>query len=425
MVFTKKCNFAQKHYVRTVYSFLIQLVWYFLQIIAKFNQKIKYFVEGRKRTFATLEAELSSSNKLIWIHVASLGEYEQGLPILEQLKIRYPNYKVLLTFFSPSGFEVKKDKTPADVVVYLPMDSTHNTKRFLEITKPKLAIFIKYEIWPNYLNELQKRSIPTLLVSGIFSPRQVFFKWYGSFMRKSLNAFTHFFVQDDKSKRLLNEINFQNVTVSGDTRFDRVSKILQSDNSLEFMEVFKGKSKCLVVGSSWPEDEAVLLDYINESNVNLKFVIAPHNIKQKHIEGLKNSIEKRVMLHSQIDLNTIADYQVLLIDAIGILTKIYSYADFAYVGGGFATGLHNTLEPAVFGIPVIIGPQYSGFNEAVEMVNRKGILVVNNKKDFETKMKDLLENPQLSKTTGNNNLNYIQAQTGASTKVIDCIQSLL
>jgi len=411
--------------VRAIYSVLVQLAWYHLRLIAKFNPKINLFVEGRKRTFSLLENAFTTSDKVIWMHVASLGEYEQGLPVLQQLKEKYPKHKVLLTFFSPSGFEVKKDTTLADLVVYLPMDTQKNAKRFIGIVNPSIAIFIKYEIWPNYLHELRKSVIPTILVSGIFSKRQVYFKWYGGFMRKSLKAFSHFFVQEQNSKELLRSLDFQNCTISGDTRFDRVSEILQRNNTLDFMEMFKGGDKCFVAGSTWPEDEKILLDFVNQSGEDIKFVIAPHNIKSAHIEALQASISKKTSLYSEMNTETIADSKVLIVDTIGLLTKIYAYADFAYVGGGFATGLHNTLEAAVFGIPVIIGPEYQPFNEAVELVQKKGLLVIKNKVEFYEIMQRLLANPEFAAQTGVNNTAYIEENTGATATVIQFIQTLL
>ncbi|MEM8929258.1 MAG: glycosyltransferase N-terminal domain-containing protein, partial [Bacteroidota bacterium] len=288
-----------------------------------------------------------------------------------------------------------------------------------------IAIFIKYEIWPNYLNELRIRNIPTLLVSGIFNKRQVFFKWYGGFMKKTLNSFSHFFVQEENSKNLLGSIGFKNVSISGDTRFDRVFEILQQENSLAFMDRFKGKSKCFVAGSTWPEDEKLLLDFINQSPGTLKFVLAPHNIKAGNIASLKSSISKKVALYSEIPKDAILDSEVLIVDAIGLLTQIYSYADFAYVGGGFATGLHNTLEPAVFGIPVIIGPNYQGFNEAVKMVGKGGLWVVENKNDFNQIMERFIKEPIFAEKTGRNNSEYISENTGATETVIEHIETLL
>ena len=424
-IFPKKCNLAQKQFVRVIYSFLVQLTWYLLRFIAKFNAKIKLFVQGRKRTFPILKKDLVPGPEVIWMHVASLGEYEQGLPLLEALKRDHPQYKIVLSFFSPSGYEVKKDKTPADVVVYLPLDTQKNAVLFLDRVSPKMAIFIKYEIWPNYLHELKKRKITTVLVSGIFSKRQSYFKWYGNFMKNALSSFSHFFVQEENSRKLLHSIGFENVSIGGDTRFDRVSEIRTQPNTLNFMEGFKGSSKCLVAGSTWPEDEAVLLDFINASDTKLKIVLAPHNIKAKHVLELKSSITKKVMLYSEWEDEVGTSAEVLIVDTIGLLTKIYSYADFAYVGGGFATGLHNTLEPAVFGIPVLIGPNYTGFNEAEELVNERGVLPVKNKKAFEMTIKQLVEDVDFAKQTGQNNDEYIQQKIGATKKVMDYLKPLL
>ncbi len=357
------------------------------------------------------------------MHAASLGEYEQGLPLLEKLKKDHPQYQFLLTFFSPSGFEVKKDKTPADVVVYLPLDTKSNADRFLQIVNPRLVIFIKYEIWPNYLHELNRLKTPTLLVSAIFSKKQFFFKPFGGFMRKSLKSFLHFFVQDENSKVLLKTIGFENCSVSGDTRFDRVSQILKSDSTLDFMETFKSNQRCFVAGSTWPEDEAILMDYINTTNE--KVVIAPHNIKEKHIEKMIAATTKTVVKYSDIKKHDLKEISVLLIDTIGLLTKIYGYADIAYVGGGFATGLHNTLEPAVFGIPVIIGPNYEGFKEAEDLVAQKGIFSVSDKNSFNTTVEKLWNDNDHYKKTGNINHSYVQKQQGATKEITTFINSLL
>ncbi len=411
--------------MRFLYSFLVHVTWFFLQIIAKFNSKISLFVSGRKNSLPLLKQTFSSADKVIWMHAASLGEYEQGLPLLIKLKSTYPNYKFLLTFFSPSGYEVKKEKSPADLVVYLPMDTTGNVKQFLDNLDLHLAIFIKYEIWPNYLHELKKRNIKTILVSGIFSRRQVFFKWYGNFMKHALHSFSHFFVQEKQSQTLLKSIGLENCTVSGDTRFDRVYEILLQKNSLPFMKKFKGNSQCFIAGSTWSEDEKVLIDYINNPNHNLKFVIAPHTIKPKHILELTKLITKKTMVYSTMNEAALGNTEVLIIDTIGLLTKIYSYADYAYVGGGFATGLHNTLEPAVFGIPVLIGPDYDGFNEAIELVNRKGIISISNKEELELVMDHLVKDDNFALKTGEKNKDYIQEKIGATETVMNYLETLL
>lgn len=386
---------------------------------------MKLFVKGRKQTFSILKKEINKGHDVIWVHVASLGEFEQGLPIIDELKLTYPSYKILVTFFSPSGYEVKKNTPSADAVTYLPMDTKTNVQHFLDLTQPKLAIFVKYEIWPNYLKELNKGNIPTILISAIFRKNQIYFKPYGSFMKRALGNFNYIFVQDKNSKKLLKSINIINVSVSGDTRFDRVSKIIKQDNSLNFMEQFKQNTTCFVAGSTWPEDEEIIVSYINSTENKLKYVLAPHKINKDEITSLKKSINKNTLLYSEITNQNLSDFDVLIIDTIGLLTKIYSYASMAYVGGGFATGLHNTLEPAAFGIPVIIGPKYKGFKEAEELVIEKGILTIANKVEFQNTTNLLIENPDFCSRTGEINSKYVLKNKGASTLIIEHICSLL
>ncbi len=393
--------------------------------MALFHSKIKLFVTGRKQAFGILRERISEEDRTIWVHVASLGEFEQGLPVIEKLKTDYPSYKILVTFFSPSGYEVKKNTLVADAVTYLPMDSQKNVTEFLDVVHPSLAIFVKYEIWPNYLMELKKRGIPAVLISAIFNKKQIYFKGYGGFMRKALSSFSHYFVQNTISAELLKSIGINEITACGDTRLDRVSEILERDNSLDFMETFKKGSYCFVAGSTWPEDEAILIDYINNTPRYLKFVLAPHTIQTEKILGLAGAITKKTALYSKHESTDLGNIDVLIIDHIGLLTKIYSYADFAYVGGGFVTGLHNTLEPAVFGIPVIIGPNYRGFQEAEELVVQKGILPIADKWSFEELMRRLLDNPEFRKETGSINAAYIAKNKGASIQIIQYIRTLI
>ncbi|WP_158975509.1 3-deoxy-D-manno-octulosonic acid transferase [Cellulophaga sp. L1A9] len=408
-----------------IYNCSVYIAGFFLKILALFSPKLKLFVTGRKHVFNTLNAGVSKEAPVIWIHTASLGEFEQGLPVIEALKEQYINYQILVTFFSPSGYEVKKNATAADLITYLPIDTKHNAAEFIKIVHPALVIFVKYEIWPNYLKELEKGKIPTLLISAIFSKRQIFFKGYGSFMRKSLSAFSHFFVQDQNSKDLLRSLDLENSTISGDTRFDRVLKILEQDNTLDFMEKFKQDQHCFVAGSSWPEDEAIIVDYINTTNASLKFVFAPHTIKKEAIQKLASSIQKRTILYSELAHKNPSDYEVLIIDTIGILTKVYRYADVAYVGGGFATGLHNTLEPAVFGIPVLIGPKYAGFKEAEDLVTLKGVISISDQKSFTLALDQLISSPKYYEETGKINTRYITERKGATGLIMDYIKTLL
>ena len=401
-----------------LYNLAISISWYLLKIPAFFNPKLRLFIRGRLEVFAQLEKNLKKQEKVIWIHTASLGEFEQGLPVIKKLRSTYPDHKIMVTFFSPSGYEVKKNSDEAHFITYLPMDTAGNVNRFLDLVQPVLAIFVKYEVWPNYLRGLKKRNIPTLMISGRFTSDQVFFTWYGGFMRTALRQFTHFFVQDDASLNLLKGIGLQNSSISGDTRFDRVSEILDRDNSLPFMEQFKGNSLCLVLGSSWPEDESLLIQYLQEKTTDLKIVIAPHDIKEGHLNSLKDSLGEKHVLYSELEGKDISDYQVLILDTIGLLTKVYSYADIAYVGGGFATGLHNTLEPAVFGIPVIIGPQYAGFNEARELVKLGGISVIDSAASFTQLIDKLIQDSSFREKMGTINTRFIEDQRGATKKII-------
>ncbi|MDO1513418.1 glycosyltransferase N-terminal domain-containing protein [Maribacter confluentis] len=396
-----------------------------LALAAPFSAKLALFVNGRKKSITLLRNNIAKNDRTIWIHAASLGEFEQGLPIIEQLKKDFPLHKLVLSFFSPSGYEVKKNSNVADVICYLPIDTKHNASEFIKAVNPELAIFIKYEIWPNYLRMLNKQNIPTILVSALFKKEQIYFKKYGSFMRKALANFTHFFVQNTDSKTLLYSIGHNNVSITGDTRFDRVMKILKRNNNLTFMDTFTKGKFCFVGGSTWPEDEELVTAYINQSKLPIKFIIAPHTVKASHIDSIKRAILKPTICYSELKDAQIQDYDVLIIDTIGLLTKIYSYADIAYVGGGFATGLHNTLEPAVFGIPVLIGPHYKGFIEAENLVAAKGVLPVHTFKDFKFNVDRFFEDIDLRKNTGSINKKFIHQESGATDKIMATIHPLL
>ena len=416
--------FVHLHPVSLLYNILVFKAQIVLPIIAIFNKKIKLFVDGRKETFNKIKPLKKA--KTIWFHAASLGEFEQARPIIEEIKKQYPQYKILVTFFSPSGYEIRKDYNLADVVCYLPLDSKSNAKMFLEIVNPTIAVFVKYEFWPNLLNELQKNKVSTILVSGILRKKQLFFKNYGGFMRKSLNAFNHFFVQDENSKTLLNSIHFNNVTIAGDTRFDRVSKILEQDNSLDFINQFKDKKYTIVAGSTWKEDEELLVNYINnQSSENEKFIIAPHNIKSDAIVALQKSITKKTILYSAKADEDLSKYQVFIIDTIGILTKIYAAADIAYVGGGLKTGLHNILEPATFGIPVVIGNKYDKFKEAVDLVKIGGCISISNQETLNANLNELKEDENFRKLTGVINKKYIQDNLGATKQIMNYLKSII
>ncbi|WP_133507288.1 3-deoxy-D-manno-octulosonic acid transferase [Flavobacterium chryseum] len=405
-----------------LYNIVVSIAGFFLKIVALFSPKIKLFIEGRKNVFKILEEKIKPTDKTIWFHSASLGEYEQGLPVIEKIKEKHPSHKIIVTFFSPSGYEVRKNNNVADVTLYLPLDTKKNAKQFLRLAHPELVFFIKYEFWLNYLKELEKSKTPTYLISGIFRDSQMFFKWYGGFYRKALKTFTYFFVQNEASKEKIQSIGFDNVIVSGDTRFDRVNAILERDNSLDFIENFKNNETTIVIGSSWPKDEVLLAEYINQAPENVKFIIAPHNIKADQISSLKSQITKSSVLFSEKENIDLSNFQVLIIDTIGLLTKIYSYGTIAYVGGGFGNpGIHNILEPATFGIPILIGPNYSNFAEAIQLVELGGCIVISNKEELKSNLDDLITNENLLKEKGKICASYIQNNTGATNSIMNIV----
>ncbi|MCK6609046.1 MAG: 3-deoxy-D-manno-octulosonic acid transferase [Flavobacterium sp.] len=412
-----------------IYNLIVIIAAQLLKIIALFSPKMKLFVDGRKSVFQTLSDKIQTSDKTIWFHAASLGEYEQGLPVVEAIKQQFQNHKIVVTFFSPSGYEVRKNNTVADVTIYLPLDTISNAKQFIKLVHPEMAFFIKYEYWPNYLNELKNQNIKTYLISGILRENQAFFKWYGGFYRNALKTFDYFFVQNESSKTLLKSIGFNNVKVSGDTRFDRVVSILERNNSLDFIEQFKDNKTTIVIGSSWPKDESLLVNYINQSTDDVKFIIAPHNIKQEQISNLKNQIQKKTILYSekdemlkQVQHDKIETFQVFIIDTIGILTKIYSYADIAYVGGGFGNpGVHNILEPATFGVPVVIGPNFSHFVEATALVNMEGCISIQNQNQLNEAFDLLLHNEDERLEKGHICSTFVQMNKGATQTIMNHI----
>jgi 3-deoxy-D-manno-octulosonic-acid transferase len=409
-----------------LYNLFVQIASFGIKIVAFFSPKIKLFVDGRKNVFNILSSKINSNDKSIWFHAASLGEYEQGLPVIEKIKEKFPNHKIVVSFFSPSGYEVRKNNTVADATVYLPLDTKSNAKKFIKAINPEMVFFIKYEYWPNYLNELKNANIKTYLISGIFRENQAFFKWYGGFYRNALKTFEYFFVQNENSKKLLNSLGFQNVKISGDTRFDRVVSILERDNSLDFIEQFlsvraqsRTNQTTIVIGSSWPKDEELLIQFINQSSDDVKFIIAPHNIKQEQISNLKSQIQKETVLFSEKEEKNLCDFQVFIIDTIGILTKIYSYADIAYVGGGFGNpGVHNILEPATFGVPIVIGPNYSHFAEATALVKMEGCISIENPKDLYEVFTELIYKIDIRHEKGHICETFVQMNKGATQTIM-------
>lgn len=410
--------------MKTLYNITIIVANLALKGLSLFNNKLKLGVIGRAETFKKLQQALNTGDKTLWFHCASLGEYEQGLPIFNQLRTNYPDHKIVLSFFSPSGFEIRKNAPFADIVVYLPLDSKQNAKRFITMINPELTVFVKYEIWPNYLNEIKNRGLKAILISAAFREDQSFFKWYGNETKKALFAFDHIFTQNETSKTLLETIGYKHATISGDTRFDRVSNQLLIDNNLPFIKAFKDDKLCVVVGSSWPEDELLLIDFINNyEGLPVKFIIAPHNIKSKQIENIQSGLIKSSVLFSKKEGQNLQDFDVFILDTIGLLNKAYSYADIAYVGGAMGnTGLHNILEPAIFGVPILIGKNYSKFPEAFDMIDNGGVFSIANIDLLTTNLNRLINDTDFRKTTGSKNLDFIAKNKGATTTVMTYLQ---
>ena len=358
-----------------LYNISIQIFVIGIYISSLFNAKAKLWVKGRKHILKQLSEAIKEEQNIVWFHCASLGEFEQGKPIIEAYKKKYPKHKILLTFFSPSGYEIRKNYKGADWAFYLPADTKANAKRLISIVKPKKAVFVKYEFWFNYMTELKKQNIPFYSVATIFRKEQVFFKY--KWFAKQLNNVSHFFVQDNSSKELLQNIGFSNCTIAGDTRFDSVITNTQNAISIPLIEEFSKNKTTIICGSTWPKDEALLAKYIKE-NPNYNYIIAPHELQ--HISALQK--QTNALLFSKADNTNVSNNNVLIIDSIGILSNIYQYGTLAYIGGGFGVGIHNILEAVAFGIPVIFGPNYQKFNEATELINQKGAISISNYREL-------------------------------------------
>ncbi|GAB4155999.1 MAG: glycosyltransferase N-terminal domain-containing protein [Winogradskyella sp.] len=411
--------------MRLLYTIGIYLAGLVLKILSIFNAKLKLGVAGRKETFKILESTIDSNDKTFWFHCASLGEYEQGLPVFEKLVEKFPDYKVVLSFFSPSGYEVRKNSKIADAVVYLPLDTKANAKRFLNIVNPDYTIFVKYEIWPNFLHELKRRNHKAILISAVFRKSQSFFKWYGGLMTSSLFAFNYIFTQNEDSKKLLQTIGYHSVSVAGDTRFDRVFNQLNMDNSIDFIQEFKGDKLCIVFGSTWPDDDKLFLDHINTLEENhLKIIIAPHDIKSSYIQSLRSQIKSKTICFSELPKEkNLSDFKIFILDTIGYLSRVYSYADMVYVGGAAGnTGLHNILEPAVFGVPIIIGKNYGKFPEAKALIELGGVNTVSTSSDFKSVLNILLSDTYLRQKQGIINMEYVKKNKGAVIQILDHIR---
>lgn len=384
---------------------------------------MRLFVEGRTNWKTKLQAQVSEHDQVIWFHAASLGEYEQAVPVIVALKQTHPNYKIAVSFFSPSGYEVKKKDSKLDIVTYLPLDTRKNAREFLDILNPGVAFFIKYEIWPNLMDVLSTRQIKSYLISGLFRPEQLYFRPMGKFMAEALSRFDHLFVQNKESLSLLKNHGFDQASISGDTRYDRVSAQLGMDNQLSFMDDFTASGQLTVVfGSTWPEDLSIALDAINKAPKDIRIVIAPHQINATQIQKLKKDIRKKVICYSEMESQELQDYEVLIVDTIGLLTKIYSYANIAYVGGGMgSSGLHNILEPAAFGIPILIGKHYDKFPEAEMLRRLGGVFSVDSENEFEEVFNKFITDKTFREKSGQICGHFVNAEAGATQKIMSVI----
>ena len=410
-----------------IYNLVIYLYLLGVAIYSRFNEKVRKMWRGEREAFKILREKVDPNAKYVWFHAASLGEFEQGRPLMEQLRKEYPEYKILLTFFSPSGYEVRKNYEGADIITYLPLDTITNARRFLRTVRPVMAFFIKYEFWYNYLHILKHRGVPVYSVSSIFRPEQVFFKWYGRQYGRVLNCFTHFFVQNEISKELLAKIGITDTTVVGDTRFDRVLQIKEAAKQLPIVESFvKDAPQVFVAGSSWPPDEEIFIKYFNEHK-NWKLIIAPHVIGEDHLKQIEKLLEgRKVIRYTEAEkmvngqLSMVNDYEVLIINCFGLLSSIYHYGNVAYVGGGFGVGIHNLLEAAVWDVPVFFGPNNQKFQEA-QGLKTSGGFEISSYEDFAAQMDRFAADDAYLQEQGQKAGHFVKGQSGATQKVLSSV----
>lgn len=407
-----------------MYNLGIGLYAFFVRLIAPFHRKAKLMLRGQRETYRILREKIDKNADYIWFHVASLGEFEQARPMIEAVKRAFPHDKILLSFFSPSGYEVCKNYPLADVVCYLPFDKRRNVHQFLDLAKPKITIFVKYEFWYNFIYALYRQKTPVYLISSVFRPNQLFFKKYAGSYAKILRYYNHIFVQDDTSKTILAQNGIRNVTVTGDTRIDRVIEIREKAKPLPLVEAFLSKKAAdlvFIAGSSWAADEAIFIDYFN-THPRLKLIIAPHEIHASHLEEIETKLQRPSIRYSVANEENIHEKDCLIVDCFGLLSSIYRYADIAYIGGGFGVGIHNLPEAAVYGIPVIFGPNYHKFREAHGLITAGGGFSICNKTEFEAKMNDFLQSRQTINEAGEKSRAYIHNNAGATHKIMKKIK---
>ena len=405
--------------MKTLYNIAMGCYRLGVALAAPWNTKAKLWRDGRKSLFDRMRESIDPSAPTIWVHVASLGEFEQGRPIIEKIKAERPEYKILLTFFSPSGYEIRKNYPGADYIFYLPLDTPSNAREFLDIVKPQMAVFVKYEYWINLLAELKNRNIPTYIVSAIFRRDSIFFRSTGNMWREALKSFELLFVQDDNSKSLLAELGHENVVVAGDTRFDRVAQIAAAAKKIDLIEQFKGDSRLFVTGASRGPDEELIVRLANE-NPTIKFIVAPHEMEQARMAKIEQSAVGGAVRYTNID-GDISDKQILILDTMGMLSSVYGYADFSYIGGGFGVGIHNTLEAATFGLPIAFGPNYQKFKEARDMIALGGATSVSNYEELERWFAPLRDDSEHLAAVSQISKDYTARNQGATDKFFDMV----
>ena len=406
-----------------MYNIIIYLYLLGVAIYSRFNEKVRKMWRGERDAFRVLREKVDPKARYVWFHAASLGEFEQGRPLMEQLRRDHPELKILLTFFSPSGYEVRKNYEGADIICYLPLDTIRNARRFLRAIRPEMAFFIKYEFWYNYLHILKHRGVPVYSVSCIFREGQVFFRWYGRQYGRVLKCITHFYVQNETSRRLLASIGLHNVTITGDTRFDRVLQIKNQAKVLPVVEQFAANSKVFIAGSSWQPDEEIFIKYFKQ-HPDWKLVIAPHVIGEDHLQQIEKMLEGRKVLRYTKAVNDEGTQEcpdVLIIDCFGLLSSIYRYADVTYVGGGFGVGIHNTVEAAVWDVPVVFGPNHERFQEAQELKDCGGGFAIASYDDFARLMDRFQADTQLMKSAGQAAGNYVKSKSGATKLILSAV----
>ena len=407
-----------------MYTIIIYLYALAASIAALFNKKVRTMVVGQREAFQKLRNSFDHTQNYIWVHAASLGEFEQGRPLIERIRKEHPEYKVLLTFFSPSGYEVRKNYDGADIICYLPFDTPCNARKFLKLAPVKMAFFIKYEFWRNYIGALYKRGIPVYSVSSIFRKEQIFFRWYGKGYARCLHCITHFFVQNDTSVSLLRSIGVEQVTLTGDTRFDRVLDIRKQAKELPIVEAFAKGNRVLIAGSSWAPDEDIFIPYFNEQK-NLKLVIAPHVVNDAHIAEIQSKLKRPSLRYSQATAENVAKADCLIIDCYGLLSSIYRYATVAYIGGGFGVGIHNVPEAAVYGCPVLFGPNNKRFKEAQDLIACEGAFEIKNATEFNRIINKLFTYDELLRSSGAAAGRYISSNAGARDLVYKAVKNIL